>query len=107
MFTTGNLENYHKNYITITIKLIVTTSCNVNKGIFKTVRITLGDGKFPMFLKGKFLFVSKGKRLCNLSSVLRPGPLIKDHCRDCPDRPTVIPSSIIPMQHRRVYHSHE
>jgi hypothetical protein len=47
MFTTGNLENYYKNYITIYNKLIVTTSCNVNKGIFKTVRITLGDGKFP------------------------------------------------------------
>ena len=44
----------------------------LNKGIFKTVRITLGDGKFPnVFLKGEFLFVLKGKRLRNLSPVLR------------------------------------
>ena len=76
------------------------------KEFLKRSVLHLGTDNFLMFLKGKFLFVLKGKRLCNLSSVLR-GPLIKDHRGDCPDKPTVFPSSIIPMQHRRVYHSHE
>jgi hypothetical protein len=52
-----------------------------------------------MFLKGKFLFVLKVKDYA-ISPLYYGRPLIKDHRRDCPDRPTVFPSSIIPMQHR-------
>ena len=76
------------------------------KEFLKRSVLHLGTENFLMFLNGKFLFVLKGKRLCNLSSVFRE-TLVKDHRRDCPDRPTVFPSSIIPMQHHRVYHSHE